>query len=1038
MDMSVHYVVDIRVFSRPLVVWSRPVVRLHLFFMATLLYNDFEALWSDGRGLRSWLAEQTRATIEDRPGLRLVLVPSRAWIGYLQRRMAADGVSVGGIDFWTPSIALGWLTKQFEPDRKIADRATLHLLMTVAAEVAAVEKGGDVLTSRSVAADPVSLMGALDVLADAGVMQPMLGNSALERVAHRFNQLLEQYRFQRVQGFHREVDGKIGRAVGAAPLIEGLFICGFDAAHWPKWFMLHNLARVARTSVVAIPSSASSMEYEPEQLWLGNWEAVTGASDMLVSDDDIFANPCYQASLAMADGQPKPEPIAGGVEFVVGRTQSDVARLVVEKTVAALAETPEAHLVLCVPVGPSGAALARDVARELEHHKLPFHNCLPANTPGFFEQPAWSFFVDYLDNPTVSRLVCFLRSHSAPERVIGMPLAAAERVLDRVPTEILYDRLDVTIEHLRIHANEKSRALGERLTAIPALAERGTFGDYRTLVERMFKAMNWKIAADAIFHDQATTDHLKEAQITRKAFVQWLRESLRSETQKRGDHGSSPLSRITLATYADVDGLKFSHILALGQNETIFPGDFAIPEYLSSEAFDEVQQQFRDRNAKLRCEGPFGEGSIKLVEGQSLLLGPLERRWLASQDLSVLMENATSCTMLFSSATHTTQAEEMRPSEVFHRIYEGRHGERLKQEEFQAIALTRAGLALVTGAPPDNLTRKAFDIRRDPSRPFGAYDYGFDNVPPRVIDFTASDADRVLTTPAKLFMAKWVGVDSRDQTAMDLPWAAAVGNWTHQWVAAIGKKSEEYQGPFVPLPDAATIQSIIEQEAQQTRLYFQSLVTKINLPVPDWWQGAWEEARQQAFKLGQAVARAGRSYGWVATEVDLPPTTLYFGEKQLRVRGRTDMLLSTAQPQMVEGRMLFPANAEVLVIDHKTGSDLPLTSSLLVDKRKGVQPAIYGYGVAHLGATQVGMCILKPDGEVSAQITLENANEAKSVWEALCRMQETGTFGMLETVRPKHEFGARSPMPLAALPVKEHILEQKWQLTHGIEPTPRN
>ena len=64
------------------------------------------------------------------------------------------------------------------------------------------------------------------------------------------------------------------------------------------------------------------------------------------------------------------------------------------------------------------------------------------------------------------------------------------------------------------------------------------------------------------------------------------------------------------------------------------------------------------------------------------------------------------------------------------------------------------------------------------------------------------------------------------------------------------------------------------------------------------------------------------------------------------------------------------------------------------------------------------------------QLTAEDVLACASFWEGLCRMQDTGIFGMRGEIR--QEFGAGKTYPLAMLQVDAEALEEKWALTHPL------
>ncbi len=162
--------------------------------------------------------------------------------------------------------------------------------------------------------------------------------------------------------------------------------------------------------------------------------------------------------------------------------------------------------------------------------------------------------------------------------------------------------------------------------------------------------------------------------------------------------------------------------------------------------------------------------------------------------------------------------------------------------------------------------------------------------------------------------------------------------------------------------------------------------------------------------------RAGNS---AATEVVLPEALSFdTGAGKLLLRGRIDLLLSSAKDRC-------------WIIDYKTGGTKPLSSRNLagqLEKGNGIQLSLYVLAMRAQGMNEIAASLLTPDQSAAPQITLADVLALDGVWKELCRMQDTGIFGMREELRPEYSRGPT--FPLATLAIEKEILEAKWALTH--------
>jgi hypothetical protein len=248
----------------------------------------------------------------------------------------------------------------------------------------------------------------------------------------------------------------------------------------------------------------------------------------------------------------------------------------------------------------------------------------------------------------------------------------------------------------------------------------------------------------------------------------------------------------------------------------------------------------------------------------------------------------------------------------------------------------------------------------------------------------------------------------------ETPWALAQGNWVHDWLRALAGPAEPHT--FAPLPSPTEIGTRVRRAADAFRERVSATLSTRRRSLPDWWTSAWEQALGIATALADSVARVhGRRHA--AVEWKLPETAVPVENAALHIRGRIDLLLTTA-----------PSIEDAWLVDYKTGNRAALRTKDLA-RGDGVQLALYALALRAAGAQSVGLSLLTPGAALDApQLTLTDLDALGRLWRGLFRMQESGVFGMRGALR--EEYGFRGDYPLATLAIDEELLEEKWCLSH--------
>jgi hypothetical protein len=412
-------------------------------------------------------------------------------------------------------------------------------------------------------------------------------------------------------------------------------------------------------------------------------------------------------------------------------------------------------------------------------------------------------------------------------------------------------------------------------------------------------------------------------------------------------------------------------------------------------------------------------------ENHSLYLGPTEQRAIALRQFDALLESASEGVTLTASLMQEDAPERFwNPSECFTELYLKKRDGPLTQTALKNLRRATVLLPRPTGVAKDvQQTLIAFNARRDSSKTAGEYDFALrPNAANRPVPtLSVTDLERMLSSPAIIWMKRYLGVEAPEDTAN--PWAATTGKWVHQWLANIVEMPDKIFSKFPTLTeiDGRVRTAADEQRAEVLRL--SGLVGKV---VPDWWSSGWLNARYFARHLGAKIG-AAEGWNWIATElaVGREGAVKIAEGVELRLHGQIDLVLAEDDASSFAGEKIW-------IVDYKTGSAKELKTSDLHDslvKGTSLQLGLYALAVRQLGADEVCVSVVSLTvRNVAPQLSVADLAPHTNIFADLAEMQHTGIFGMKGEIRPAFGYSVR--YPLATLPIDNDILEDKWAATH--------
>jgi hypothetical protein len=385
-----------------------------------LLTGSVEEQWREVA--EPWLDAQ-KPWLDPRP--TVVLTPSRGHGFYLRGRLVEKKVPALGLRFWTPSDARKFLLAESSGEVRALTQSELSLLTRLAAERLLRDGVTDEEASlRSVVRDPGPFLRAYDLVLGAGWDPAREGADYGRLLAAELGRDLRRRKIATQAGIHRLLRGAPRPAT--APLARVLML-GFNATHWPLWDLLQAVCRSAQDTLVALDQPRKFGE-RVDELWIGSWESFAGTGYEI--PDGLSPAPSENPLATLASSYEEGtlvEARESNLHFIATADLTTQVRAVVLQALDYL-KRPE-----CTRLGmvfPEAEALALGVARQLRELNLPLDDGPGAIQGGVFETRPWQTWLELQEEPTVRRLIHWLRACEAEGVSCGLPSVSAARAAE--------------------------------------------------------------------------------------------------------------------------------------------------------------------------------------------------------------------------------------------------------------------------------------------------------------------------------------------------------------------------------------------------------------------------------------------------------------------------------------------------------------------------------------------------------------------------------------------------------------------------------
>ncbi len=988
--------------------------------MTVRLYQagGFEDCWR--HALEPWFRRQGReSALAERP--IVVVTPSQAYAAFLKSHLLNAGLPLFAVHFWSPGNLREFLLAGRKYGGRIAFREELRFLMAVAAG----ENSGEPLL-EALEEDPDELVRTIDLLKAGGYDSKSLDGKLWAETAHRLEKLLTASGLETTQ----ELDWRLSEVEAREPsskLISSILVTGFSAQHWSLYPLLLGGCLHAEEAFFCLPLARENL---PERAWLGTWEERFGESGLVpevdTEESSRYANLCFNFSMDLPGA-----PEKSAVDFHLAGNVREEAETIAARACSYLIDAGCRRLGILVP---SGSILGREVASILARLEIPFLDSL-----GFF--PAQSSRQSLLN-----RWLEFQRNQSLPSfhfflqlrQKFGMDSPgfthSAERELKEAFGILLTDHIDV----LRCWLKEKLPG-GKGIEALnrwPSLPELALFAEFLEASLDPLEKLGWGGDLETLAVRAEPLKNATPRPIKRAIFLRWLGDILQTPGRTRHSCGRNPFSPVHLLTYEQAVGQAFSHLISGGLNQGLWPPEPSGSPFLS-------EDRVAILNNRVIEEGTQGEGHTVVADNFGLLLSPRARIQMAWDGFRGLLESVN-C-RLAATASLASEGDFHKPalpSELYLKLYLADRGVHLEEKTMVELAeATRQWLperdrnqSSITPPARERLHR-AHIARRNPEEPFGEFEFAYREPPPGGLGLSCKAWETVIMRPASVWLNGVLGVRKTVDFNEPPNWPLATGIWVHEWLR-IGRSSgtEAEEIPFRAYPAEGVWAIQVAANAERMRETVDSAFAQSGRTLPDWWESGWSQALRTARSLAESLDSLE---GWplAASEWKLPPETVvnFPREGSIPVSGRIDLLLG----KETESDRAPVGSIPLWVIDFKTGKNKPLNLNEL-QKGKGLQIGLYALALQSLGNVQVNFSLLKPGGNISDQLTLEDLQVSglNNLWIGLGAAQRSGVLGMIGEVRAK--FGASTDYPIATLPIDPEVLRAKWEKTHPRLPFSTN
>ena len=750
-------------------------------------YNRIEDLWASV--LSPWIRQQNaRAWSDNRP--TAFVLPNNTWVDAVKRLCLEKKTDTFAIQWWTQGQLRAHLLSHYLPQSQLALREDMQFLMSHAVQPNNAQP-------QEILPDPDPFLRLYDQIASAGWSAEAFEDPFWHGIANRFEDLLDKSHLLSTWQADKILAQRAGQK--PQPPLASLLILGFGPYNGSSLLLLKTAVAMADHSTICLDISDEDNPFQ--HAFVGAWEQAYGECEFVLNPDypplpfqplaDNFAN--KQAPLSASSN---PSPI-----YHIANDLSEEAEAIFHRALSFVAEGTCVGIVFV-----RANALYREVSLRLGKANLPHYDAL-----GFWGQQSLPFrwfqsWVNLQNELCLSQLLPFLEYCRELSILPVEELATIQKCLKYTYETVWTDDLVVLMAYLKnakTTSNSDQNTTQEETTLsflekwiIPS--EPKTMREWVQSVLMLLQAANLDLEWDERQERlQASIEGLMSAEpspLKKEKALAWMTQVLRKAGRMRtalGNHIQAPL---VLMSPEDVATRSWSHLILAGLNDGNWPQpiDFspALPE-----------KRIQALNEQVLLRGDQGEGHLSLRTGYSLLLtNDATRRRHYDCFYRLLAAPTKGLALTASTTAEDDPNRHLAPSELLQSLYRCDRGQALDEATWSALARQtqkclasipkepQEHLSLELNFPPIEATKKAYKARRDPSQPFGPFEFSFQAPPPDGIPLPCKAWEALLKRPASVWLENILKV-AKPSTFTEAPqWALAIGTWVHQWLGSDNPK----------------------------------------------------------------------------------------------------------------------------------------------------------------------------------------------------------------------------------------------------------
>jgi len=941
---------------------------------ADLFFSRFAD--SDWRGvIRPWLEARSG-------GLRrsIVVAPTRGQTQALKQRCVDEGIALLGVEFLTPGLA----RKKRGLAKPLATSLQLLVLSSrIEARLSALAADDPARGLwKSLSSDLESALGEFNDLARAGFRAEQFPRGELRAV---FGEMVE---WASAHGYELGACQDLAEVVGADAtagrrIADRALILAGGSEGWAEFFGLVAVARRCEsvTVVVAEPDFAGRTAFAEE--WVDAWARVLGAEPRPVTADDPSEYCRGVADLWIGSGGS-----ADRADAVVGWSRTDEMSLVADRIVRLLAGGSD-NIAVVFP--GAGVAHAR-LAGLLRNRGVAYADLVgPAGTPPV-EASIHRALADFYGRGCRLEELLALWPLLLFEGRAKVTQGAARRACQKYFDEVQSHSVEAELDRLAAAGPNGAEVARIARLILPGWPAMLTLADALGLFDAALTRLG--VLGPSGWEPLREFARRAPEAMPLGAVMTALRAFLPEKGPLAGASGANGFARVTLTTCRRAAGVAWSDSIFVEANKGTWPARCEPSSWLGDEA----------RRGLQRSLGPFRLG-MPTSDDQAAT----ERR------LYCTIARDTRRRVLFSAAVFGEEEPEVRlgPNPWLERVMLAKglfSGESVGAPEFERMAESYPSTA-APGADAGAWSG-VWHRRRDPRAPFDEFFLGDPGGHRRPARLSARDIERAIGDPATLWFGSILGVRMVEWRPFARSRGKAVGTAVHAMLAA-ALRGTHSGGAFATMPDPASARARLEGEIERLR---------DSRPDDRYWDSFKRDAAHCARELLKQVY-ALQSAGFGAVELPIPDgTSIAVGAAgRITVSGRPDIVLSDRPGWQ---------DAQVRIVDFKTGADKALSAARMAATGASLQLGVYLQAARTLGAAG-SVWMLKPDDRPSG-LGMDEADEACAMLEMIGTHLSTGLYGARTEEKTKytHPF----VWPLACAPIDPVILESKFAATFGASP----